>query len=70
MDQPEIDEDVLRRGVAEIRERLAAEGNPIGQATQDGLEDEIVNWVKIHPEDINLSPMDVFIKILKSKLTD
>jgi hypothetical protein len=68
MGDGEIDEDVLRRGAAEIRERFAAEGHPLGQVSQNDIEQEIVNWVKIHPEDVTLSPNDIFIKMLESKL--
>jgi hypothetical protein len=66
--QGEIDEDVLRRGAAQIRDRLAETDNPLGQLTQSAIEELIVNWVKIHPDDVCLPPYDIFIKYLQSKL--
>ena len=55
MAQPEIDAAVLRDGVGELRELFAAQGHPLARATQAGLEQEVINWVKVHPEDVHLS---------------
>jgi hypothetical protein len=68
MEQPEIDEAVLRDGVAEIRELFAAQHHPLAQATQTAMEQEVINWIKIHPEDIHLTVHDIFIKLLESNL--
>jgi hypothetical protein len=65
--QPEIDEAVLRDGVGDLRELFAAHGHPLAQATQAGLEQEVINWVKVHPEDVHLSVHDIFIKLLGAK---
>jgi hypothetical protein len=69
MEQPEIDEAVLRDGVAELRKLFVTQGHPLAQATQGALEQEVINWVKVHPEDVNLSVREIFIKLLQFKLS-
>ncbi|MGO8884977.1 MAG: hypothetical protein ACLPUO_24405 [Streptosporangiaceae bacterium] len=40
----------------------------LARATQTALEQEVINWVKVHPDDVRMPVRDIFIKLLQAKL--